>query len=68
MIISFPAWTPAWTDGDWRGRSWRAVTKRSVIEVRLLGRRYQLQGKTAKQKRIRVQVEPPTRHYYTCEL
>ena len=34
---------------------------------RLLDRRYQLQEKTAKQKR-RVQVEPPTRHYYTCEL
>ena len=67
MIISFPAWTAAWTDGDRRRRPWRAVTKRSVIAVRLLDRRYQLQGKTAKQKR-RVQVEPPTRHYYTCEL
>ena len=53
MIISFPAWT----DGDRRRRPWRAVTKRSVIAVRLLDRRYQLQGKTARQKR-RVQVEP----------
>ena len=63
MIISFPAWT----DGDGRRRPWRAVTKRSVIAVRLLDRRYQLQGKTARQKR-RVRVEPPTRHYYTCQL
>ena len=64
MIISQ---VPVWTDGDLRRRPWRAVTKRSVIEVRLLDRRYQLQEKTAKQKRI-VQVEPPTRHYYTCQL
>ena len=65
MIISFPAWIAAWTDGDRRRRPWRAVTKRSVIAVRLLDRRYQLQGETARQKR-RVQAEPPTRHYYTC--
>ena len=36
MIISFPTWTAAWTNGDRRRRPWRAVTKRSVIEVRLL--------------------------------